>query len=244
MMARPPCISSPPPKPVGSPGRKRRKGYEPESRYDGHMFWITALGVVVVALSTAFTGWQAWVAGRSLDAVFRSQRPWVRIDIVPDGDLEVDASGARLPIKLRLTNVGGLPAVGAWTDTGALPHLTIPDVVDDVPDPPRGVMCDATVFPGGGVTVFPGETVERKELVWLDRRSLDALKEATFDLAIKACVAYGDGTSDPTRHTDRTVKVSRQWSIESPFLGFRKDRDSAKVGDLIVSTPHSGNVAD
>lgn len=237
-------LTSSPPKTVRAPGRKRREQNESEGRYDGPMFWVTAIGVVVVALSTAFTGWQAWIAGRSLDAAFRQQRPWLRIDMVPDGSLEVDANGARLPVKLRLTNVGSLPAVGAWTDTGALPHITIPDVVDDVPDPPRGTMCDATVFPGGGMTVFPGETVERKELIWLERRSLDAIKEANFDLAIKACVAYGDGTSDLTRHTDRTVKVSRQWSVENPFLGFRKDRDSAKVGDLIVSTPHSGNVAD
>lgn len=226
------------------PAHPDKPGHAKRDTYDWVTLWTAMIGVAVVAAATVFTAYQALVTKQQLDAALSQQRPWVRIEIIPDGDLVVDSNGAYLPIKLRLTNVGPLPAVGAWTDTGAVPHITIPEVVDDVPDPPRGGMCDASIFPGGGMTVFPGETVERKEIVRLERRSLDALKGAAFDFAIKACVTYGNGASGLTHHTDRTVKVSRQWSVESLFLGFRKDRDSAEVGDLIVSTPHSGNLAD
>lgn len=173
----------------------------------------------------------------------RQQRPWIRIEVEPIGDLVIDERGARLPVNIKLTNVGALPATAVWTDIVAMPHTTIQDVIDDVPEPQRGVMCSSAVFPGSGHTVFPGETLTDATYVWLEREEVDSFKKPYLDLAIRACALYYDGSRNKPRHTDLTIVVSRGWHQDHPFLGFRSKADRADSSKLVISRPRSGNEA-
>lgn len=230
------------PKPPRDPERPK---HAERDRYDWITLWTAIIGVFFVVVGTGVSAYQAIVMRRELASAVRQQRAWLRVDIEPDGDVTIDQAGARVPLKIRLTNVDSLPAVGVWTGVSLRAFAALPIAFDELPDVERGAMCDSKVFPGTGLAVFPGETVALTEVGMLSRKDINAFDgKREMALAISACALYGDGASASDRHTDRIVTLGRKWTVEDRRLGFDRLSDRIKPADLVIQTPPNGGVAD
>jgi hypothetical protein len=205
-----------------------------------------------VALSTVFTAYQALITKRQLDAALSQQRPWIRLQAEPINGVKFDASGADVPMRLTMTNVGPVPAIGVRTATGmatfsppsgqALQYISSEELAQaEYPVPYAGLDCDDDIGAHAGVVVFPGETVSLAANVHLDREVVDLTRSDRLLVSIRACVVYYAGVGSDHHHTQRALIISRKLSPANKDPTFRSQADEADATQIHVVDPPWGN---
>jgi hypothetical protein len=80
-------------------------------------WWKTLAEMVGIIAIVAYTivSYCQWQTAK--DTLVASERPWVALDVNIGGRFTIDASGAHIPVKLILENIGHSPAVrlAIWT---------------------------------------------------------------------------------------------------------------------------------
>jgi hypothetical protein len=201
------------------------------------MFWVTAIGVLMVAAGTGVTSWQAVMSREALDAAIAQQRAWVRVEIDPTRDLSWTKDGISAEVRLTLTNSGNLPALSVLTSVSATARQ-IGGIGKN--EPLRTAQCDGAA--GIGVTVFPGETVTTREPITISAKDIPPGSD-DLEVAVLGCAAYQDRQGAPTRHTDRSVILMPEITGRHLIIGLAKG-DLVDAKDINARDSISGNRAD
>lgn len=114
-------------------------------------------GVVVVAISTCITAYQAIVMRNELKNTVDQQRAWVKVNAIPEAFFSDPKDGGEMMLRVKATNVGSVPAFGVKVGTALWPG---PGPHSKIKHNPYGGNENCQRQEAGGTVIFPSETVE------------------------------------------------------------------------------------
>jgi len=139
----------------------------PKGSKDGTPFWeklavVVAIGLLIVNICQMRSTEKAAIASKnSADTAAKelelSERPWISADIVHNGPLMFDSSGASLSVRVLIRNTGHSPALN--TTVVPLVSLGAQDFAAAVMQPDNRCenFIQAELKDSSGTTVFPSE---------------------------------------------------------------------------------------
>jgi hypothetical protein len=213
--------------PQKAPRRGAKPAHHERDRYDWITLGTAIVGVAVVAASTVFIAFQAFVTRDQLRNAVSQQRAWLKMESAPAGPLLIREDGAHVTIVITATNVGSEPAVKVRGSAHL--YLTPP------PSQLKGkypfgqpLTCDPIddAEANYGVTIFPGESAKLALVVpFLERRYFDSYSDEAgrVGLFVSTCVDYVTGTHRIWHHTGASYIVVGGDGV-TPF------RTSTKIG--------------
>lgn len=213
-----------PPKP---PRYRRQRGEHERDRYDWITLWTAIAGVIIVALSTGITAWQAILTRQELNTLIAQDRAWLQLEPSVDTGLAIYSGGAFMGVSLKVKNVGTMPAYGAW---GFARLYAVPagdDVqgnaawADDLCPAPQRYALGGSIFPGETIDVFTNPTMPSRAEVDTFENSKKEVK-----LILTFCVQYETAEQPIPRQTGAAYLVRRTDADgdTDPYV-FRSDQD-------------------
>jgi hypothetical protein len=178
-----------------------------------HAVFVTTLLAAGGAIAAAiFTGWQASIANEELKA---TQRPWVGVEIIDHGGVELDND---FRFAIRLHNYGRTPAVRVHiTPTGLNWRPGLKDAVSEM----QKKMCElgsSTPPMGfGPFILFPDqEHVENSGIRMFHKEAIaqDNFQGALFPYVL-GCITYKSTFDDTIHRTPYAVQITRRGNPEA-----------------------------
>lgn len=191
-------------------------------------FWlrlqaISAFGLgVLTLLVLIFHGWMMWeqavsnrqaaaAANDQLRAMWRQNRPWVSVKVVPYGPLEFREERASLPIEFTVTNVGNSTATTVYTFAGLIVG------VEDDAIKRQNQFCEISNRNGQDMPLMPSNTrTSRMNAIEMGPMIPSKGVPSIF---LVGCVGYTFGGQTIYRHTGFVFQVmTGDPQSGSPFL--------------------------
>jgi hypothetical protein len=195
----------------------RRRLHRPATlkadRWDAPMFWITFIGVVIVATSTAVTAYQAYLSQLALKSNLSHERAWLKVEAVSARPYVV-RQGGRLQFMVRASfaNVGGIPAKSANAEADFYEGVSTPS--------PEGInaLCEHKTFESGGLSLFPGQE---------SHQPLDASADVPPPVFTESdpifpnmyftiCATYRSGDDPAVHHTVTVYEITLRPATRAP----------------------------
>lgn len=216
------------------------RGEGKRDRYDWITLWVAIAGVIVVAVSTGITAWQAVLTRRELDSIMDNQRAWVSVEPRLVSDIGVWPTGQiYFELELVARNAGSLPAqwvrargrvfvMGSVSEqrSPGSPLHTCGDILADE----EGYTYGPAVFPNQEATILP-------RIEWPSEAEARAATagEETARYVLVLCTLYYTGRERELRLTGAIYSVRRAWRRGEPLhleLDHVTPRAEAEIDDL------------
>lgn len=165
------------------------------------------MGLIVVALSTGITAWQAVLTRQEIQVITGQQRAWLRLEPKFEVGLGILDSGAWTGIRLNVSNIGTMPAHKTWAFVRLYAHP-----IDNSADWPIPEICPEKQRYELGQTILPGETGE----VFINpvlpgRAELDTWeRDEKIDFYLVVCVQYETANEPTVRQTGSAWLVKKK----------------------------------
>jgi hypothetical protein len=168
-------------------------------------------------------------AQKAADAAVAAQRPWVKIDIIPAGDMTEDGNGVRLKFAASIQNTGNSPAadLDAWVAlTCGGRSVPFDKALAKIPPPVSGA--GLYLFPENEPT--PMDLYGRLTMEEIDKALADAQMTGHILIGVVASVSYkfmGDEGRTTNFYMLEAKKVLgavdvRTWPVRVWHIALRK----------------------
>lgn len=187
--------------------------------------WVL-YGTVFFVLTGAFLYFQSLIwknreaAAREVGNVrdiSPADRPWLSVDIVPNGDLTFEDNNVNVRTRFIIRNTGRSAATGATISASVIAPKLGGDIYKEVAERQKDICSNAgtdilprTVFPGDGFTADWTFSVGRNEL---EKTGIEGTK--IIGLFIIGCVNYRFA-DQPTRYQTGFVREIHVFKPETP----------------------------
>jgi hypothetical protein len=184
------------------------------------MFWVTFAGVVAVVIYAGITAYQALISERTLKVALSQQRAWIKVsDEKIVGPLLVARGGYFVIVRVKLTNIGNVPAI--FTQN-TLRLLVMPKRIAPNPGAEKGYLTVCPTKPRiplpNDITIFPGDTaVLPDQSVALFRSDIDRFvgQGDQFYIFVADCVIYHSGSDRASHHTGTLIPIEKPARVNS-----------------------------
>jgi hypothetical protein len=171
------------------------------------MFWISTIGVVVVAISTIVAAWNAMIVRDQLDVMDSQQRPWMTISLVARDMRSSDSGSAELAVTQTLKNVGQMVATHINDEGVAITGSTSVELLNKIIQIQKEKCKSAEFLTEYGDMLFPNE--ENKTRQFLNYRNDNIGTKKSLEPLIIGCIAYQTYRGGPIHHTPYAFSVTR-----------------------------------
>ena len=176
----------------------------------GHSIEVVSL--VIVAIATAITAYQAYLTREGLINAINDDRAWLRVEVWPHNGIGIDAAGAHADLHVSAENVGKVPAVGVLGSITVVAAPMDPKTNKAKPHQPLSRCPTSQDKEKGGVTIFPGEKVQLLAQPYNPSQAdLRLMVNAAHKVAflVHACVTYRSGVRSHDQTSSVTYFVER-----------------------------------